>query len=71
MPVNQGPWVETLLKQVPYAWTPTEITNVHKEVNKAKHDASGLKDGRDAKYSQALDAVEELLALVESCPTFR
>lgn len=68
---KKGQWVEDLLKQLTYSWTPVEIANVHTEVNKLKHDAGGLKDGRDAKFAQALDAVEELLTLLEACPTFR
>jgi len=36
----KGQWVETLLKQVPYAWTPTEITNVHRKLTSRLKDAA-------------------------------
>ena len=31
---QKGEWVDDLLKQLTYPWTPVEIVNVHKEVNK-------------------------------------
>lgn len=33
-----------------------------------KHDSSGLGAGRDANFDHALEAVEELLTIVEACP---
>ena len=62
--------VGDLLPQLTYPWPHPNIEKVHTEVNKLKHDGGGLGGGRDAKFKQALDAVDELLNLVEACPAF-
>ena len=63
--------VRDLLPKLGYAWSHVNIGKVHTEVNKLKHDSGGLGKGREAKFGQALDAIEELLDLIEACPTFR
>jgi hypothetical protein len=67
---QKGHMVADLLPKLSYAWSNTNIAKVHNEVNKLKHDSGGLGQGREAKFGQALDAVDELLNLVELCPTF-
>jgi hypothetical protein len=54
-----------------HPWAFTNLQQVHTEVNKLKHDGDGLGAGRDARYAQALDAVDELLNLLEACPDIR
>lgn len=63
--------VADLLPKLSYTWSRVNIAKVHVEVNKLKHDSGGLGKGRDAKFGQAPGAVDELLKLVEACPTFR
>jgi len=50
-------------------WSYANIQQIHIEVNALKHDSGGVGGGRKAKYAHALDAVEELLDLLEACPT--
>lgn len=69
--------VGELRKKLPYptwtghAWSYANIQQIHTEVNALKHDSGGVGGGRKAKYAHALDAVEELLDLLEACPTIR
>ncbi|OFW29374.1 MAG: hypothetical protein A3G76_05685 [Acidobacteria bacterium RIFCSPLOWO2_12_FULL_65_11] len=68
---QKGHMVADLLPKLSYTWSRVNIAKVHVEVNKLKHDSGGLGKGLDAKFGQALGAVDELLKLVEACPTFR
>lgn len=54
-----------------HPWAFTNLRQVHTEVNKLKHDSGGVGAGRDARHAQALDAVEELLVVLEACPDIR
>lgn len=67
---QKGHMVTDLLPKLGYQWSNVNIAKVHTEVNKLKHDSGGLGKGREAKFGQALDAVDELLNLIETCPTF-
>lgn len=49
-------------------WSFANLQVIHTEVNRLKHDGAGVGLGRDARYAQALDAIEELLILLEACP---
>jgi hypothetical protein len=75
--VNVGKVREKLQTASPYTtwtghpWSFTNLGDVHTEVNKLKHDSGGLGAGRDAKMAQALDAVDELLVVLEACPDIR
>ena len=68
---GRNQWVAKLLPKLAYAWSNVNIGKVHIEATKLKHDGGGLGKGRDAKFGQALDAVDELLNLIETRPTFR
>ncbi len=52
-----------------HAWSRTNIAKVHKEVNDFKHTAEGLNAGRNVPYTVAVEAVEELLVLLEKWPS--
>jgi hypothetical protein len=47
-------------------WPNTNLRHVHGQVNNLKHDASGTYHGRHITYEQALQAVQELLDLIET-----
>lgn len=73
---RKGMTVGDLRNKLPYtawtgrAWSCTSIQKIHQEVNTLKHDSSGLGAGRTAQYGHALDAVEELLDVLEACPDY-
>lgn len=52
-------------------WSHANIQQIHTEVNALKHDSAGVGGGRNATYAHALDAVEELLDVLEACPHIR
>jgi hypothetical protein len=54
-----------------HPWSYANIQKVHDDVNVLKHDSGGVGRGRDAEYGHALDAVEELLNLLDACPDIR
>jgi hypothetical protein len=80
---RRGQWAtvnnlrEKLQTESPYTtwtghpWSFTSLGDVHTEVNNLKHESGGLEGGREAKMAQALDAVDELLVLLEACPDIR
>ena len=51
-----------------HAWSRANVARVHREVNKFKHTAEGLNAGRDVPYAVAVEAVNELLVLLETWP---
>jgi hypothetical protein len=53
-----------------HVWSRVNIAKVHSEVNDFKHTAQGLNAGRNVPYGVAVDAVEELLELLEKWPSF-
>lgn len=75
---NHAPnvYVPDLLGKLDYAkwtgrdWSHNNIHGIHTEVNALKHDGVGLAHGRGVTYAQTLDAVDELLTLIEACPSY-
>jgi len=47
-------------------WDNENIRDVHKEVNELKHDAKGIYWGRDVDEAEAVQAIKELLNLLEA-----
>ncbi len=47
-------------------WTNTNLQKVYDQVNDLKHTANGIIEGRDVGYNDALEALRELLILIES-----
>jgi hypothetical protein len=47
-------------------WTSANLINLHKEVNELKHTADGIFQGRDVKFDAAIQALDELLNLIEA-----
>lgn len=50
-------------------WQSTSNEAVYSEVNHLKHSSDGLREGRAVKFSVAVEAIEELLTLIESWST--
>ncbi len=48
------------------AWTSTSLDMVHSQVNDLKHTPRGVHDQRSVTYADAVNAVDELLALIEA-----
>ncbi len=48
------------------SWTGNKLVVVHDQVNDLKHTLEGVHDLRTAKYGDAIEAVEELLSLIEA-----
>jgi len=47
-------------------WTHEKATNVYRQVNKLKHKADGIYEGRAVAFDEAVRALNELLKLIEA-----
>jgi hypothetical protein len=47
-------------------WKHTHIQAIYKEVTDLKHTPDGIFEGRSVRFVQAIDAVDEILTLVEA-----
>jgi hypothetical protein len=47
-------------------WANKSVRKVHSEVNDLKHDSSGIMDGRNVVFVTAIEAVGEILDLIEA-----
>jgi hypothetical protein len=47
-------------------WTSTKLDKVHEQVNDLKHMPRGIHDQRTVSYRDAVDAIGELLDLIEA-----
>ncbi len=47
-------------------WTNTNLAKLHREVNELKHTADGIYEGRNVQFEEAIQALEELVNIVEA-----
>jgi hypothetical protein len=48
------------------SWTNGNVRKVHWEVNGLKHDSSGISGGRGVEFEMAVEAIDEILNLIEA-----
>jgi hypothetical protein len=47
-------------------WSSTNLKKLHREVNQLKHTTKGIYEGRNVQFDEAVQALDELLKLIEA-----